>query len=244
MKNIVALDTSTEAFSVALLCNDESIYRYVVEPRIHAKALLPMLDELLAEAGITPSLIDAVAFGRGPGAFTGVRIGTAAAQAIALGGDLPVAPVSTLASIAHRCHREHGANNIAVAIDARMGEVYWGKYQVAETGYAKLVGSERVCLPTQVGTLDSSWCSAGTGWQTYQSELAAASGARVDANADPFPHALDVLLIGAGMLRQGEGVAAEYALPVYLRDNVALTEKERAEKARADKQQRTSNSGS
>ncbi len=230
MNNIVALDTSTEACSVALLCNGESLDRYVVEPRIHAKALLPMLDELLAEAGLTARQIDAVAFGRGPGAFTGVRIATAAAQAIALGGDLPVAPVSTLACIAHRSFREHGNNKVAAAIDARMGEVYWGTYQVAGAGVVEIVAEERVCAPSAVPVLDASWSAAGTGWQTYQSELLQLTGVTLTDDVDPFPHAVDILQIGITQLQRGEGVAPEHALPVYLRDNVALTVKQRARK--------------
>ncbi len=237
MKNIVALDTSTEACSVALLHDNELLYRYVVEPRIHAKALLPMLDELLAEAGICPNQLDGVAFGCGPGAFTGVRIGTAAAQAIALGGDLPVAPVSTIASIAHRCFREHGKRKVAVAIDARMGEVYWGAYCIDESGVVECAGKEKVCVPSQVDKLDSTWTGAGTGWQTYETELALAAGVTVDADVDPFPHARDILVIGSKQLLRGDGVTPENALPVYLRDNVALTEKERAEKKQAEKKQ-------
>lgn len=232
MNNIVALDTSTEACSVALLCNGESLYRYRVEPRVHAKVLLPMLSELLADAGISTKQIDGVAFGRGPGAFTGVRIGTAAAQAIALGGDLPVAPVSTLASIAHRTHREHGKDKIAVAIDARMGEVYWGAYQMGSVS-PNLIGEERVCLPAQIDKLGQTWCAAGTGWQTYESVLTESSGAQVVLEVDPFPHALDILMIGSEQLASGAGVTAENALPVYLRDNVAQTIKERAEKTRS-----------
>lgn len=237
MKYIAALDTSTEACSVALLCNKESIFRYVVEPRIHAKALLPMLDELLAEAGISPKRLDGVAFGCGPGAFTGVRIGTAAAQAIALGGELPVAPVSTLASIAHRCFREHGKEKVAVAIDARMGEVYWGAYRIEESGIVEKVCDEQVCNPAQADRLDSTWSAAGTGWQAYNPALGQATDVTVEEGIDPFPHALDILLMGSRQLLKGDGVSPEHALPVYLRDNVALTEKQRAEKqltAKAD----------
>ena len=235
MKNIIALDTSTEACSVALQCSGDAIFRYRVEPRMHAKLLLPLLNELLDEAGISAQQIEGVAFGRGPGAFTGVRIGTAAAQAIALGGDLPVAPVSTLAAIAHRCYREHGHHKVAVAIDARMGEVYRGDYEVASRGSAALCGDERVCPPSDGSRLSSDWCAAGTGWATYESILTQTTGATVIDGVDPFPHALDILLTGSAQLNRGEGVAPEHALPVYLRDNVALTEKERAEKERAEK---------
>ncbi len=228
MKNLIAIDTSTEACSVALLCDEQSIFRYLVEPRVHAKVLLPLLDELLAEAGISAQQIDAIAFGRGPGAFTGVRIGTAAAQAIALASDLPVAPVSTLAAIAHRCFRERGCEKVAACIDARMGEVYWGAYQLA-FGQAELVGAELVCPPAKVKVLDASWTSAGTGWQTYPSELQRASGVSIDASNELFPHALDILHLGRSLLQRGQGVSADKALPVYLRDNVALTEKQRSQ---------------
>lgn len=228
MNNIVALDTSTEACSVALLCNGDSRYRYRVEPRMHAKLLLPLLDELLDEAGISAQQIEGVAFGRGPGAFTGVRIATAAAQAIALGGDLPVAPVSTLAAIAHRCHREQGKNKVAVAIDARMGEVYWGAYEIADAPV--LIGSEKVCSPASVDTLDHGWIAAGTGWQTYTAELTDVTGATIIDGVEPFPHALDILKIGSEQLAHGNGVGPEHALPVYLRDNVALKQGEQGRK--------------
>ena len=225
--NIVALDTATEACSVALMCNGDVQFRYQVAAKIHAKVLLPMLDELMAEAQLNPSQLDAVAFGRGPGGFTGVRIATAAAQAIALGVDIPAAPVSTLAAIATRARRETNQQKIAVAIDARMGEVYWGAY-LADSIEPVLMGEETVCSPDHVALLDSKWVAAGTGWQTYPEQLIAASGATVVDGVDPFPHAVDILSIGAEIIEQGRGVDAEMALPVYLRDNVARTEAERA----------------
>jgi len=189
-----------------------------------------MMNELLADAGITPMQLDAVAFGRGPGAFTGVRIATAAAQAIALGADIPVAPVSSLAAIALRKHRLLGEAKVAAAIDARMGEVYWGAYEI-NNQLPNLLGAERVCLPQVVDELDSSWCGSGSGWDTYKAELADASGASISGNEDAYPHAYDVLSIGRQNLQQGQGVSADNAHPVYLRDNVALTLKQRAEKS-------------
>ena len=224
--NIVAIDTATEACSVALLCAGEVRARYQVAAKIHAKILLPMLNELMAEAQLSPQQLDAVAFGRGPGGFTGVRIGTAAAQAIALGADIPAAPVSNLAAIAARAHRDHGDEKVAVAIDARMGEVYWAAYQI-ENIEPELIGSEVVCPPQNVAQLDSEWVAAGTGWATYSEALTAVSQARQKDTMTQLPHAVDILNIGAEMIRQGRGVSAENALPVYLRDNVARTEEER-----------------
>ena len=226
---MIAIDTATEACSVAVLCGGEVRCRYEVAAKIHAKILLPMLDELMAESQLTPQQLDAVAFGRGPGGFTGVRIGTAAAQAIALGADIPVAPVSDLAAIAARVNRENGDEKVAVAIDARMGEVYWAAYE-AERAEPQLIGTEIVCAPQNVAVLDNQWVAAGTAWETYPDVLKAASQARLEEHSSHLPHAIDILKIGAEIIQQARGVAPENALPVYLRDNVARTEEERRKK--------------
>ncbi len=230
--NIVAIDTATEAFSVALKCHSEqsgsnTLHRYSIEPRMHAKLLLPALDDLFAEAELSRSMLNAVAFGRGPGAFTGVRIATAASQAIAMAFNIPVAPVSTLAAIALRAHREKGAEKIAVAIDARMGEVYWGAYRI-NNGLPELHGEEKVCAPDQVPKVGTEWTAAGTGWDVWAEQLQRASGAEIINELPALPHALDILQIGENIIKQGKGVDAAKALPVYLRDNVAKTEAERA----------------
>jgi len=220
-----AIDTAPEACSAALYCNGGISFRYIVEPRAHAKALLPMLDELMHEAGIKPLELDAIAFGRGPGAFTGVRIATAAAQAIALAANIETIPVSTMAAIARRCHREHGRDKVAVAIDARMGEVYWGAYQNVQAG-PELVGEEMVCPPASVPMLDSSWTAAGTGWDSYAQQLGHNSAERL-TGVESFPHALDILELGLDQFAMGQTVSPDEARPVYLRNNVAKTEAQR-----------------
>lgn len=220
-----AIDTATEACSAALYCNGEVTFRYTVEPRVHAKVLLPMLDELMADAGIKPLQLDGIAFGRGPGAFTGVRIATAAAQAIALAANVETVPVSTLAAIARRCHREHNRDRVAVAIDARMGEVYWGAYRNLQSE-PELIGEEMVCPPSTVPVLDHSWTAAGTGWQSYAEQLTH-NGADRLTEAEPFPHALDILNLGIEKFSNGETVSPDDAKPVYLRNNVAKTEAQR-----------------
>ena len=148
--NILALDTSTEACSVALSAMDEVRVDFRIMPRGHARHILAMVDAVLAEAGLTPADLDVVAYGRGPGSFTGVRIGTGVAQGIAFGADLPVAAISTLAALAQGAVRRHGASRILAAIDARMGEVYWAGFEVDENGLVREVLAEAVSSPERV----------------------------------------------------------------------------------------------
>lgn len=129
MSTLLALDTATEACSVALLHDGKVTSHYEVIPRLHAQKLLPMIQQLLADAGTTLQAVDAIAFGRGPGAFTGVRIAIGVVQGLAFALERPVLPVSDLAVLAQRAYREHGVSQVAAAIDARMDEVYWGCYR-------------------------------------------------------------------------------------------------------------------
>ncbi|MEC9413568.1 MAG: tRNA (adenosine(37)-N6)-threonylcarbamoyltransferase complex dimerization subunit type 1 TsaB, partial [Pseudomonadota bacterium] len=144
--NILALDTCTEMCSVAILKNGELFEQSLLTQRGHSEKILGMLDEILAQADCSLADMDCIAFGRGPGSFTGVRVGVSVAQGIAFAAKLPVVPVSTLAAVAQRAIDEHGADHIAVAMDARMQEVYSATYQSVD-GLAELTGEERVCLP-------------------------------------------------------------------------------------------------
>lgn len=219
MTTLLALDTATEACSVALLHDGRMLSHYEVIPRLHAQRLLPMIQTLLSEAGIALSAVDALAFGRGPGAFTGVRIAVGVVQGLAFALERPVLPVSTLATIAQRAHREHGAEQVAVAIDARMDEVYWGCYRVSE-GEMQLAGSEAVLPPEQVELPRANlgqWFGAGTGWG-YGSRLAV-QPATIDSTL--LPHAEDLLTLARFAWQRGEAVEADQAQPIYLRDNVA-----------------------
>lgn len=218
MTTLLALDTATEACSVALLHDGKVLSHYEVIPRLHAQKLLPMIQTMLAEAGIGLCAVDAIAFGRGPGAFTGVRIAIGVVQGLAFALDRPVLPVSNLALLAQRALREHGASHVAAAIDARMDEVYWGCYQ-AENGEMRLVGEEAVLAP-ELARLptdsNASWFGAGTGWG-YAERLVSVAA----QDASLLPHALDLLELARFAFARGESVAADMAQPVYLRDQVA-----------------------
>lgn len=220
MTTLLALDTATEACSVALLHNGQVISRYAVIPRLHAQRILPMISEVLADAGITKSALDGIAFGRGPGAFTGLRIAVGVVQGLAFALERPVLPVSNLAAIAQRAYREHGAEQVAVAIDARMGEVYWGCYRLMD-GKMSLQGVEAVLAPECAelpNTAQGEWFAAGTGWQAYGERISVPVYAR---DEQLLPHAQDVLSLAQGMWLRGERVSAEEAQPIYLRDQVA-----------------------
>ncbi|WP_419736843.1 tRNA (adenosine(37)-N6)-threonylcarbamoyltransferase complex dimerization subunit type 1 TsaB [Pseudomonas sp. COR18] len=219
MSTLLALDTATEACSVALLHDGKVTSHYEVIPRLHAQKLLPMIRQLLADAGIGLSAVDAIAFGRGPGAFTGVRIAIGVVQGLAFALDRPVLPVSNLAVLAQRALREQGASQVAAAIDARMDEVYWGCYR-EEAGEMRLAGVEAV-LPPEVAALPEgavgAWFGAGTGWGYGERIKVAVSG----QDAGMLPDAQDLLSLARFSWARGEAIVADQAQPVYLRDKVA-----------------------
>ncbi|MFJ2971501.1 tRNA (adenosine(37)-N6)-threonylcarbamoyltransferase complex dimerization subunit type 1 TsaB [Pseudomonas fulva] len=224
MTTLLALDTATEACSVALLHNGEVTSHYEVIPRMHAQKLLPMIKQLLAESGVALGTVDAIAFGRGPGAFTGVRIAIGVVQGLAFALERPVLPVSNLAALAQGALRQQGAQQVAAAIDARMDEVYWGCYQ-AVAGEMRLQGAEAVLPPELValpGGAQGLWFGAGTGWG-YAERLAVTADA---SDPSALPSALDVLSLARFAWARGEAIAAEQAQPIYLRDNVATPKKQ------------------
>ncbi|WP_218758388.1 tRNA (adenosine(37)-N6)-threonylcarbamoyltransferase complex dimerization subunit type 1 TsaB [Vibrio parahaemolyticus] len=220
---ILAIDTATENCSVALLVNDQVISRSEVAPRDHTKKVLPMVDEVLKEAGLTLQDLDALAFGRGPGSFTGVRIGIGIAQGLAFGAELPMIGVSTLAAMAQASYRLHGATDVAVAIDARMSEVYWARYSRQEHGEWMGVDEECVIPPARLAEeaqADSkTWTTAGTGWSAYQEELAGLPFNTADSEV-LYPDSQDIVILAKQELEKGNTVPVEESSPVYLRDNV------------------------
>jgi len=219
---ILAIDTATEACSAALLVDNEVIERFQVAPREHGELILPMVDELLVEAGLSLAQLDALAFGRGPGSFTGVRMATGVIQGLAFSADLPVAAVSTLRAVAHQVVNEVEGTVIYAALDARMGEVYWCEYQLLN-GCLQAISNEQVIAPDklQVKPVDKA-IGIGHGWDTYADELTqVVQSGQLRLLPNALPHASDVAKLAINMVERGQLVDAENALPVYLRDNVA-----------------------
>ena len=220
--NLLAIETATECCSVALVSGERLVARSELAPRRHAELLLPMCDEVLAEAGLQRRDLDAIAVGRGPGAFTGVRLAISAAQGVALALDLPVVPVSSLMALAAQAP-DNGADVLAV-IDARMGEVYAAVCR-RRHGRIEALGDETVGradalrLPP-LGALNV----IGTGWSSYREALTAILPSPPQwAEGDRYPQAADVARLAAPIAAAGGGIAADRVLPVYLRDKVALT---------------------
>lgn len=234
MPNILAIETATEACSAALSIDGRIIERSEIAPRRHAELILPMIESLLAEAGLARAQLDGIAVGRGPGAFTGVRLAIAVTQGLALALDVPIVPVSSLAVLAQDAP-DAGVSILAV-IDARMGEVYAGAFRRGADGLVEAIGEESVgqasalTLPRQVHASGRQWCVVGTGWDAYRDALAARlPAAPFFADGARFPQAGAVARLTVPQFAAGRGVAPEQALPVYLRDKVALTlEEQRA----------------
>ncbi len=220
---LLAIDTATEACSVAVQTPKGVFEHWVEAPREHGDRALGMVDAVLGEAGITAADLDTIAFGRGPGAFTGVRIATALVQGMAAGLDRPVVPVSTLAAIAQGVHRRTGHRRVLAALDARMGEVYWGAWTLDEGGVMRATDEECVVPPSAVPLPSGSgWAGAGTGWSRYENLLTERIGAQLAiCLGHALPAARDLLPTAAAAYAAGEAVPAEQALPVYLRDRVA-----------------------
>lgn len=229
--NILAIETATESCSVALQCGDDVQHRFTHQPQQQAKLVLPMVDELMAEADLRPAQLDAVAFGRGPGSFTGLRIAAAVTQAIAFAHDLPVAAVSTLAILAQTAYRTQTVSSVLAAIDARMQEVYWGVYQLNDDGLMSLHGEEQVVAPSAVtinGLGDVAWLGVGSGWRAYSEKLCQRlNTVQVTVLEDCWPHAQDMLCFAQEYIGGGKTIAAEKVEPVYIRNKVAKSLAER-----------------
>jgi tRNA threonylcarbamoyladenosine biosynthesis protein TsaB len=225
MPIILAIETSSELASCALLSGDSVIARESSGVRTHSQSVLPMVQELLNEAGVKLADCDAVAFGAGPGSFTGVRTACGVAQGLAFGAGLPVLPLVTLEAMAEACRERTGADEVLAVLDARMGEVYWAQYRY-EDGWRALSGPA-LCAPEAVRPLAAAHLVAcGNGFAAYPAAFAGHAFA-AGAHADIVPHARELARLAAPALAAGQAVPAAQAQPLYLRNKVAYTSAER-----------------
>ena len=216
---ILALDAATEACSVALQINNEIISLYEVAPQQHSQKLLPFVDQVLAQAGIKLNQLDAIAFGQGPGSFTGVRIGVAITQGLAFGADLPTIGVSNLAVMAQQAIIQLNAQQVVAAIDARMSEVYLASFDNLN-GIAIASSAESVIKPELIEVTPLPQAIAvGTGWQTYKNELLEKFQSQLSDIS--LPNAEFMLPLAIDAFHKGELKEAEAAQPNYVRDEVS-----------------------
>ncbi|HKZ73380.1 MAG TPA: tRNA (adenosine(37)-N6)-threonylcarbamoyltransferase complex dimerization subunit type 1 TsaB [Steroidobacteraceae bacterium] len=221
---LLAIDTATEACSAALLRSGELLERYIELDRGHAERILEMVDELLAEGGVVLRDLDAIAFGRGPGAFTGVRLAAAVTQGLAYGAGLPVLPVSDLRAVAQQVFDlAPTATAALVCTDARMKEVYWGCFERGADGLAVASSEERVGSPDTVSIPAKSGREvhgAGRGFQAYPALGQRLGGRLASVHPTLLPRAGAIARLGEADRHAGRALPAEQALPVYLRDDV------------------------
>ncbi|MDH2927109.1 tRNA (adenosine(37)-N6)-threonylcarbamoyltransferase complex dimerization subunit type 1 TsaB [Lonepinella koalarum] len=223
---LLAIDTSTEACSVALLHQGEITHLDEVAQRTHTKRILPMIDQILGQSGLRLNQLDALVFGRGPGSFTGVRVGASVAQGLAFGVDLPVIAVSNLTAMAQAAYQQHQAEQVLCAIDARMNEVYFSalkaekvRLEIGEFLQWQEIITEQVCSPQrlleQANTLSGNWLTVGTGWQAYLSLNNVAKNSEIT-----LPSAKYMLSVAVPMWFAKQTIAATEIEPVYLRNEV------------------------
>lgn len=220
---ILALETSTELGSCALWRDGVVSERICPAGKSHSETLLPLVRELLAEAGVKVGQLDAIAFGVGPGAFTGLRVACGAAQGLAVATNRPLIPVTSLEALAAQA----GAGRVLTLLDARMGEVYSGSYQLIDGTYV-LRGKIRVSAPDAVALpAESGWIACGNAITAYPALAEGLSAAGLAVQADILPTAATVARLAAPRAARGEGIDAALAVPLYIRDKVAKTVAER-----------------
>ena len=227
MSTILAIETSTMLASVALLRDGRMLSRESSGVQTHSQMVLPMVQELLSEAGIKLAQCDAIAFGAGPGSFTGVRTACGVAQGLAFGANLPVVPVVTLEAMADACRELSGASDVLALMDAAMGEVYWAQYRFA--GGWQTVIEPTLSSPDLVAA-QGGVVACGNGLVSFAAAFEACAFLQA-AQPSIMPHARQIAQLGLLAFAQGGAVNARDAQPFYLRNKVAFTTAERAEKA-------------
>jgi tRNA threonylcarbamoyladenosine biosynthesis protein TsaB len=221
---ILALETSTDYCSVALSRSGTTLYREAPAGQRHSELVLPMVDELLNESGLRLVDLDGIAFGAGPGSFTGLRIACGVAQGLAFGAGLNLAPVPTLMALAEAC----GETRVVACLDARMGEIYHAAYERVEGCWLEVSGPVLCDAESAPMLEEEGWTGCGSGFERYADRLAKRYGERlVRIRPQLLPHARAVATLGAEFFAAGKGVTPEQALPLYVRDKVALKMDER-----------------
>ncbi|HJV03510.1 MAG TPA: tRNA (adenosine(37)-N6)-threonylcarbamoyltransferase complex dimerization subunit type 1 TsaB [Burkholderiaceae bacterium] len=226
MPTILAIETSSELASCALLRDGAVIARASSGVRTHSQSILPMVQELLAEAGIALKQCDAIAYGSGPGSFTGVRTACGVAQGLAFGAGLPVVPVVTLDAMALACHQQFGAGEVLTVLDARMGEVYWAQYRFEAGAVAPSVVLAPALAAPEAVLPQGQPVACGNGFAAYAEALAGLACAP-SAHGEVMPHAAQIAQLAAVAFAAGHTVPAEEAQPLYLRNKIAYTSAER-----------------
>ena len=223
MSLILAIETSSETASCALLHGATLLSRESSGVRTHSQSILPMVQELLAEAGVSLAQCDAIAFGAGPGSFTGVRTACGIAQGLAYGAGLPVVSLVTLDAMALACRQHSGAADILAVLDARMGEVYWAQYRGEQ-----LVAGPALCAPADVAPVAAGGplTGCGNGFSAYPEAFAGLPCA-AGALAGIMPHARQLVQLAVAAFEAGAAVPAAQAQPLYLRNKIAYTSAER-----------------
>ena len=223
---LLAIDTTESGCSAALHIDGENHGIFELAPRKHSELILPMIDRVLSDSGIGQSELDAVAFCRGPGSFTGVRIAASVAQGLAVAQDLPIVAISSLTALAQGCYRRLGKIQVLAGLDARMSEVYWLACEMRE-GVMQAIDNEVVARIENLEPIQGDqWWGVGSAWDEFESELHAQFADQVQGvEKGQTIDALDVAALAAVAYAKGEIVSIDQAVPIYLRDDVAAKPK-------------------
>lgn len=212
---LLSIDTCTEVCSVSLSADNVQYNRFVHSQEKSSGLILPLCDALFSEAGISLSALDGIIYSKGPGAFTGVRMCIGVVQGLSLAHNIPTLGFSTLEVMAVGACEKYQTDKVAVALDARMNQVYWGVYQQQHLGNERLEDPDKVCV------LGDDFIGVGTGWGSYGAQLSAQSGV-MQYHADFYPQANNLIKLALSYLKQGKGLKNNLPMPTYLRNNVAI----------------------
>ncbi|MBS0357921.1 MAG: tRNA (adenosine(37)-N6)-threonylcarbamoyltransferase complex dimerization subunit type 1 TsaB [Proteobacteria bacterium] len=219
--NILALDTATEACSAALYSNGEIKQLYEFAPKQHAHLILEMIDQLMNQSGLSRTQLNAIAFGRGPGSFTGLRVAASTAQGIAVGLDLPVIPISNLHALAQLGYNEFQWTHVISAIDARMDEIYWGHFVFDEQSQLMKPVSEEMLTKLISVSDNKTWNGIGSGWKVPGITASPILNGCVEKlYPERYPRAYEIAQLAVKEYESGNMLSAEEALPTYIRDSV------------------------